>query len=264
MSDLIPGLFLKALLASVLIGGICSTIGVFVVTRRLSFLGDGLAHAAFGGIALGIFLHLDPLLVALPFTVIVALVIAYTHHRTRLSADTAIGTFFALSIAVGVLLIHLARATGVDIHSFLFGDVTAVSRRDLITSASVTAIAATGLIAFWPRLAYATFDPDLAEISGVPVRALEYLLFVLVAIVVVVGMRVVGILLVASFLVIPAATARMVASTLVGVTGVSVVLGVSSGIAGLIASYALDIPSGATMVIFQGTAFMIALAMGRR
>jgi len=116
----------------------------------------------------------------------------------------------------------------------------------------------------WRGLAYATFDPGLAEISGVRVRLLEYLLFALVAVVVVVGMRVVGILLISAFLVIPAATARLVARTLLGVTLLSVLLGIMAGVAGLLMSFWLDVPSGAAMVICQGCVFFLALALRSR
>jgi zinc transport system permease protein len=258
------GFMQRALLASILVGGVCSLIGTFVVTRRLSFLGDGLAHTAFGGIGIGIFLRQDPLLVAIPFTVLVALLIAWTHRRARLSADTAIGTFFAVSIALGILLIHLGRGTGIDIHAYLFGDVLAVSQRDILTSGVVAAVVGVAVTVLWPRLAYATFDPDLAQISGVPVRHLEYLLFALVAVTVVVGMRVVGILLVAAFLVIPAATARLLARTLLAVTLLAILLGVLASVAGLMLSTWLDVPSGSTMVLVQGGLFFLGLAFRTR
>lgn len=252
-----------------LVAGLCvalmgGSLGVFVVQRRMSFLGDGLAHAAFGGVALGLFLNLSqPLWIALPFALAVALGIAWLRDRTNLSSDTAIGIFFAVSVALGVLFISLRRDYTVDAWTWLFGSILGVSRTDITIIISVTLLSL-GLIAgLWGRLAYATFDEELAATDGVPVGRLEYLLLALAAVIIVVSVRVVGVILMAAYLVIPAAAARLLARSLFGMTLLSLSLGVLSTLLGLYASFVLDVPSGSTIVLTQAVLFILAALTAR-
>ncbi|MFH1682080.1 MAG: metal ABC transporter permease [Candidatus Eisenbacteria bacterium] len=252
----------RALVAGVLVGFLSSYFGVFVVQRGLSFLGSGLAHAAFGGVALGILLEVQPLWVALPFTVLVALGITLVRERTVLAGDTAIGIFFAVSVALGVLFLALRQRYTEDAFALLFGSILAVDVIDLWMSAGVAALALAA-IPLWGRWAYATFDRDLAQADRVDVRRDDYLLSLLVAVAVVVAVKVVGIMLVAAFLVIPAATARLLARTFFGMTLLSIAVGVLGTIVGLAVSYRLDAPSGATIILTQAACFLLALAFRR-
>ncbi|MBM3319677.1 MAG: metal ABC transporter permease [Candidatus Eisenbacteria bacterium] len=252
----------RALLAGVLVGFLSSYFGVFVVQRGLSFLGSGLAHAAFGGVALGILLGVQPLWVALPFTVLVALAITLVRDRTYLAGDTATGIFFAVSVALGVLFLALHQRYTEDAFALLFGSILAVNAVDLWMSAGV-ALLALAAIPFWGRWAYATFDRDLAEADGVNVRRDDYVLSFLIAVAVVVAVKVVGIMLVAAFLVIPAASARLIARTFFGMTLLSIAFGVLSTAVGLAVSYRLDVPSGAMIILTQAACFFLALALRR-
>lgn len=257
----------RALIAGVVVGALCALIGVFVVQRGLSFIGDGLAHAAFGGIALGllVFPKQDPSFLALPFTVLVALGIAYVLRRGSLRGDVATGVFFAVSFAFGVLLLGL-RPKGsrpVNVESVLFGSILAVSRQDLFTIAIVAAIVTTLVVGFWSKLAYATFDRELAALSGVPVRMLDYLLLALTALVTVVAVKTVGVALVSAFVVIPAAAARLLGRRLGSVAILAVVLGALGSTVGLLLSYHLDVASGATIILTLGAAFALAMVFRR-
>lgn len=251
----------RALAAGVLVGLLASYLGVFVVQRGLSFLGSGLAHAAFGGVALGLLLETEPLWVAVPFTVAVALGITWVRDRTTLGADTAIGVLFSVSVALGVIFLSLRRQYSADAFSYLFGSILAVVPSDLWVTATLCLVTL-ALAPVWRRWAYATFDRELAEADRLPVQRDDYLLSVLIALTVVVAVKVVGIVLIAAFLVIPAAAARLLARTFHGMTALSMALGAGTAVAGLWASYLADVPSGATIVLVQAAVFAVAMALG--
>ena len=265
----------RALVGGVAIALMTGLLGVFVVQRGLAFLGDGLAHASFGGIALGALVAYgaagsgvlsQPLWVALPFTLTAALAIAWVRDRTELSSDTAIGVFFAVSVALGVLFLSRIPPDRnvVDVWHLLFGSILAVGPGDL-TIIIVTSALVTGLLAAaWGRLAYATFDAELAASDGVPVRALDYALFAVAAVAVVVSAQVVGIVLMAAYLVIPAAAARLLARTLAAMTFGAIAIGTTTTVAGLVISFFADVPSGSAIILLQAAVFLVATIVGRR
>ncbi len=263
------GFMQRAMICGVLVGGLCAAVGVFVVQRGLSFIGDGLAHAAFGGIALGLLLDVSvdhSHWVALPFTVFVALGIAFVLRSGRLGGDVATGVFFSVSFALGVLFLGLRPpdAPIVSIETILFGSILAVSPTDLYVVAGVTAASAAILLGTWTRLAYSTFDKDLAQLSGVPVALLDYTLLALTAVIIVVSVKTVGVVLVSSFIVIPAAAAGLIARSVVRMTALAVTLGIAGAGGGLIASFHLDVASGATIILGLGAMFFFALIIARR
>ncbi|HEU4743427.1 MAG TPA: metal ABC transporter permease [Meiothermus sp.] len=255
--------FQRALLAGVLVGAFISYYAPFVVQRKLSFLSHGLAHAAFGGVAIALFFNTEPLWVALPFTVLVALGITWLRSRTGLGEDSAIGIFLALALAFGILLLSFRTSYAAEALAYLFGSLLTVTPTDLWISLGVLALTL-ALLPFWGRWAYATFDRDLALADRRRVLTQDYLLSALVAVATVVAVKVVGALLVGAFLVIPAATARLWSRTFSTMTLLSVALGVSTALAGLILSYQFDVPSGASIVLVQAAIFALAFATGRR
>ncbi|MFT3712180.1 MAG: metal ABC transporter permease [Archangium sp.] len=259
----------RALVAGAAVAGLCALIGVFVVQRGLSFLGDGLAHASFGGLGLGLFLGVSvdqAGWVSLPFTLAVAMGIVYVLRRGKLRGDVATGVFFSVSFALGVLFLGLrsVNAKPVNVETVLFGSILAISPQNMWMVAVVVLITLVALLATWSRLAYATFDPDLAALSGVPVAALDYLLLGLTALIIVVSVKTVGVVLVSSFIVIPAATARMLGKTLSGVAAWALIIGVVTSVIGLIASYHLNVASGATIILTLGAVFGAVLLIKRR
>jgi zinc transport system permease protein len=245
----------RALLGGVLVGALASYFGVFVVQRQMSFLGAGLAHAAFGGIALGLLLQTEPLWVAMPFTVVVSVGINWLRGHTRLAGDTAVGVLFAVAVALGLVFLSFREGAMVDAFAYLFGSILTVTKTDLMATGALVVVAAATAPRLWGRWAYASFDADTASADRLPVERDDYLLFVLLAVTVVVAVKVVGIVLMAAFLVIPAATARLRASTFFGSTLISLTIGVLSALAGLMLSAAADLPSGATIVLVQATLF---------
>jgi len=259
----------RALLMGTLLGAVGALLGVFIVQRGLSLLSDGLAHATFGGLALGLLAGAsadNAIWTALPFTVAVALAIAALRHRARLGGDAATGVFFTFSFALGVLLLGLRplRAETVSVEALLFGSILAISPDILLAMLLVAVFTLVALALAWSRLAYATFDAELAFLSGVPVAALEYLLLGLTAVVVVVGVKTVGVVLVSAFIVIPAATAHLLGRTLRGIAILAAGFGVAGSALGLLASYHLNAASGATIILTLSGFFFAALLVSRR
>jgi len=252
----------RALLAGLILALLAGYYGPFVVQRGLSFLGSGLAHAAFGGVALGLLIGVEPLWVAVPFTAAVALGITWVRERTSISGDTAVGIFFAFSMALGIVFLSLKREYTSEAFTYLFGSILAVSPTDLWASAALLVVTLLTL-PLWGRWAYATFDRELAQADRVPVLFDDYLLAFLVALVVVVAMKLVGLLLVAAFLVIPAASARQWSRTFAGMVVGAIVVGAVSVVVGLQISFQFDIPSGATIVLLQAMIFVVSAALRR-
>lgn len=248
-----------ALIAGLLVSVLASYLGVFVVQRGLSFLGSGLAHAAFGGVALGLLLETEPLWVALPFTMFVAIAITWVRERTVIGGDTSVGIFFAVSVALGVIFISLRDNFASEAFSYLFGSILLVSPSDLWVAGGVLVICL-ALLPLWSRWAYATFDRELALADRVSVELHDYVLAVLIAVVVVVSVKLVGIVLIAAFLVIPPAAARLLSRTFADMTLIAILISIGSTIIGLRISDWASRPSGATIILVQAAAFFIVMA----
>jgi zinc transport system permease protein len=254
----------RALVAGVVTASACGLLGVLIVQRRLSLLSDGLGHATFGGIALSLLLGFSPDVApwaAIPFTALVALGIGLLQRRARVGSDASIAIFLSVSFALGVLFLGLrsARAQPVDVESLLFGSILGISPATLRLMVVVSGLALAVLAVLWSRLAYATFDSELALLSGVRTEALEALLLVLTSLLVVTAIQAVGVILVGSFIVLPATTARLIGRTLTGVAVLSMALGVGGCLVGLLVSYSLNVTSGATIILTLALVFAGAL-----
>jgi zinc transport system permease protein len=259
----------NAIMAGALVGAMCAVLGVFVVQRNMAFVGEGLAHAAFGGVALGLLLDLGtrlslawlgPIWIAVPFCIVVALAIGWIRNHGYASESTAVGIFFSVSVALGIVFLYVRTSPAADLEGYLFGNILAVRRVDVYAALGLAAVVALVIGTTWTRMAYVAFDRELARLSGVRVERLDYLLLAMMAAVVVLSVRVVGVILVSSYLIIPAATARFMGRTLASMTLVSVALGVSGSIAGLIISFYVDVPSGATVILTLAAAFTVTAA----
>lgn len=254
--------FQNALLGGTIVGALASYLGVFVVQRKLAFLGSGLSHAAFGGAALGMLLNTEPLWMAVPFTVVVGVLIVWVRERSSLAGDTTIGIFFSVSMALGVVFLAMKQGYAADAFTYLFGSILAVSRADVVVAGLVMAVIF-AMGPMWARWAYATFDRSLARADRLPVLKDDYLLTVCLAVAIVVSMKLVGIVLISAFLVLPPATARLAANTFAGMTLWSVGLGVVTVIAGLFLSARTDLPSGAVIILLQAAVFFAMLGWRR-
>jgi zinc transport system permease protein len=264
MIDLIAFPFAqRAILVGLIIGILGGFYGSILVQRRMSFLGSGLAHAAFGGVALGILLNMQPIFIALPFTVMVSLIITWLKEKTGLASDTSIGILFAVSVALGIVFLSLKETYTQDAYAFLFGSILSVSREDVIASIAMTAVTLLAYFFYWKHWAYATFDAELAKSDGIKVKAHNYILSVLISVTIVVAIKLVGIILVAAYLVIPAASARLISRRFFVMTMFSVALGILSSFTGLWASFEYDLPSGATIVLAQASFFVVLFVFSK-
>jgi zinc transport system permease protein len=259
-------IFQRALLAGSVLAALLGLLGVLVTARGLAYLGDGLSHAAFGGIALGMFLGLHaPLLVAIPFTAVAAMAIGALRRRGGLRSDVAMAILFAVCFAVGVVLLKKAKRTEstFDPEQLLFGNILMVGADDLWIVLGIAVITLGFVMFAWTRLAYATFDEELARLSGIEVGWLESALLALLAAVVVAAIRLAGVVLVSAFLVIPAATGRALGRSLAGVAGWAMLSGVLGVALGFLIAHQLEWPEGAAIVLMLALLFATAVSLRR-
>jgi zinc transport system permease protein len=253
----------RALAAALGIGVVCGALGFFVVLRRLAFVGVGISHAAVGGVALGLLLGVPPLLAGGVFGVAVALGIATLGRHNRLGQDTVIGVFFSGALALGLALASAGRGGQQDLFAYLFGNVLAIGPAELVGLGVLGLVVAAGLAATFRAQLFLAFDEELARAYGHPVGALDALLLVLLALTVVIGVRLVGVLLVEALLVVPAATAALWATHYKARLGLSIGLGAAACATGLALAWQLDLAVGATVALVAVSGFFASLALRR-
>jgi zinc transport system permease protein len=254
----------RALIGGVLIALVCSLISFFVVVRRLAFVGMGISHAAFGGVAIGLVAGIDPMLSAGGFCTLVALGIGWFSRKGRIHEDTAIGILFATAMALGVVLVRMANAYNLDLMSYLFGSILALSWGDVVLIAVLGGLAAAFVVVFFKELLFISFDEETATASGIPVRFVYYGLLVTMALVIVISIKLVGIILVSALLVIPGASGTQISRNYRGVLAAAMIIGVASVVAGLYLSFWYDIASGATIVLALFACFLLSMAFSPR
>ena len=260
----------QALIAGVIIAGLCSMLSVYVVLKRMAFIGQGISHAAFGGIALGILLADNTAspetwrnVITAVFCVGVGLLIAASSRAGKLSADSAIGIFLAVAMALGVILISLRQKYTADLMTYLFGSILAVSPQDVWMAAALAVVVVGVVAVLYKELLNFAFDEEMAAASGLPVGFLHYLLVAILALTIVVSVKIVGIILVSAFLVIPGATGKLMGTRFNGMMLAAAVVGVGATLVGLYLSHVLQIPSGASIVVVQFITFLAIMLMNR-
>ncbi|MBV8150912.1 MAG: metal ABC transporter permease, partial [Candidatus Eremiobacteraeota bacterium] len=198
----------RAFVAAIVVGGLCSTMGTYVVLRKLSFIGDGIAHASFAGIVIAYLRNSSYYIGSGVVAVLTALAIGYTSRRGRVSFDTAIGVLFTGMFALGVFLMSQSQRYTIDLQDYLFGNILAVTPNDLLVGVCLAAIVAGTVVVLYRPLLYASFDPTVAQASGINVAFADYILLTLIALTIIVSLQTIGIILVAALLVTPAAAAQ--------------------------------------------------------
>ena len=254
----------RALVASALVGGLCSIVGTFVVLRSMAFLGDAIAHSVLPGIATGVLVagrgdRRGLFWWALGTSILVALGIGWVGERKRVREETAIGIVFAGMFALGIALLSTVRGFAVDLVHVLFGDVLGVSGFDLTLIAAFGGGVLLLVLLFYKELLLVSFDPTLATTLRLPVAVYRRLLLVLVAVTVVVSLQVVGLALTLALLVAPAATALLLARRVPAVMALAALVGVASGVIGLYLSFYFSVASGAAVVLVAIAVFLVAL-----
>jgi zinc transport system permease protein len=256
------GFMQRALIAGVMIATICSIIGLFLVLKRHSLFGDAMSHVAFGGIAIGLFTNVYPLWTAFIVSVLAALGMTKLREFTKIPADSAVAVLLSSGLAIGVVLISLSGGFKLDLFSFLFGSILLVSVQDLIMILVVSSIVLIIISLIYKRLTYVTFDEEQAAVGGLSVKNINYLFIVIASITVIASIRLVGVLLISSLIVLPNITAITMGKGFKKTAIISCGISVSSVIVGIIVSYIMNIaPSGA--IVLTATAIFLTAVLGR-
>jgi zinc transport system permease protein len=246
-----------ALAAAVLASIACGLVGVLVVVKKIVSISGGIAHSAFGGIGLGYLLKIDPLLTVLPFSLLAAGGIGLLTRKTKIPEDTAIGIFWTVCVALGVIFIGLTPGYAPDLFSYLFGNILTVPASDLYLMAVLDAVIIFLVVFCYRGFLAVSFDEEYAEVLNLPVTFLYLLLLGLVALTVVVLMKIVGIILVMALLTLPAAIARTFTANLRKMMILAILEGIFFTVAGVIFSYYFNLASGALIVLFLGAGFVL-------
>jgi ABC-type Mn2+/Zn2+ transport system permease subunit len=252
--------FVNGLLVATVAGALCGLIGVYITLRGMSYIGHGLSHAIFGGFAASAVVSVNYFLGAGIWGLASALAISRITRTRAIGSDAAIGVITTASFAFGVALLSVFGNRGPSFDAALFGSVLGVGVSDLLAVVAVTGLAVAVVTLRYRALLFATFDPEVANVSGVRVARTDALLMLVLSLAILTTLRVIGVTLVAATLVIPAATARMLTHSFGRMLGYSTALGAACGFVGMNASYHLDVPSGTTIVLVGAVVFALVLA----
>ena len=249
---------LRALLAGLCIAIVAGPLGAFVVWRRMSYFGDTLAHSSLLGIAIGILLDINLQLAVIASSVLFAVILILLQRNKTLSTDTLLGILAHSTLAFGMLILSLSSAVQINLVGYLFGDLLTISTVDLWWVAGCAAVVATLLAVYWNGLLAVTVHEELARVEGVPVDRLHAMMVLMVALLIAVSMKIIGVLLITSLLIIPPAAARRLAETPEQMAlGASVVGGLAV-CGGLLMSYYLDTPAGPSIVVAACAFFLLS------
>ena len=262
------GFIQRAIIAGAFISVLCSTLGVLLVLRRLSLIGDGLAHVTFGSVALALLFRVYPLYISLPVVMASSYGILKLMERARIFGDAAIGILSAVGIAGGVLVASLAGGFNVDLFSFLFGNILSISSQEVYTSIILSVIVLAVIVFYYHDIFSITFDEDFAKAGGINTDRINTMIVLFTAITVVLTMKVVGIMLTSALLIFPAVTAFQVARGFRNALFIAAAVALSSLTVGILLSMIMNLPTGATIVMvhfgFFIAAFLYNNAANRR
>jgi zinc transport system permease protein len=253
------GFIQRALVSGVAVAITCSVVGLFLVLRRQSLFADALSHMAFGGIAIGLFANLYPIWTAFIVSIFAALGITKLRESTKIPPDSAVAVLLSAGLAVGVILIGLAGGFTLDLYSFLFGSILLVSMQDQETILVASALILSIIYLIYRELVYIAFDEEQAQVSGINVSRLNYIFIVLASIVVITSIRLVGVLLISSLIVIPNITAMMFGKGFKKTAMISVSIGILSVLTGIVISYVMNLAPGGTIVLVSVTVFLAVI-----
>ncbi|RII31282.1 MAG: ABC transporter [Geobacter sp.] len=258
------GFIQRALLAGTLIAVLCSVLGVFLVLRRMSLIGDGLAHVTFGSTAIALALKLysaASLLVSLPIVLLASLGILKLTEKARLSGDAAIGIVSSLGISAGIILASVGGGYNVDLLSYLFGNILSISSEEVAIAIGLFCVVMVLLALYFQDLFAITFNEELAKVSGIRTNTINAVLVLLTALSVVLAMKLVGIMLISSLLILPAASALQLARSFKGCVAMAAIQGCCSVVSGIFISFYTNLPTSATVMMvnfaFFGSAYLI-------
>ena len=249
--------FITALIAGLSLALIAGPLGSFIVWRRMSYFGDTLAHAALLGVAIGLFTDSDPQLSIILSCLVLGVLLAFLDRSPSLSTDTLLGILAHSSLAIGIVFITLTNSLRINLEAYLFGSMLTINASDLIWVLMIVVIVIFALVKNWNNLLSATVHAEIAEVEGVNVKQSNLILIVLIALTIAVSMKIVGVLLITSLLIIPPAAARRLAKTPERMALLASCIGSLSIVLGLVSAFLLDSPAGPTIVVVASIFFAV-------
>ena len=254
----------RAFIAGILLAGLLSYLGVFVVLRRMAFFSDGIAHASLAGVAAGILLSLNPLTTALVSSVLFAVLIFFLERRGALPSDAVIGLVFTSGMSLGVLLISMKSGYQPELIGFLFGNILMISKSDMWMIAGVSILIGFFLFGKKRELTLLALDREMAYLAGVNSDLLQLTMYVILAVSVVLGIKMLGIILVSALLIIPVSISKLISRSFKTLVVASVIVAEAIVLVGLAVSYMFDLPAGATIVLSGTILFFFVFIFRRR
>ncbi|MDR0799699.1 MAG: metal ABC transporter permease [Dysgonamonadaceae bacterium] len=249
--------FRHALIGSLFTCIACGIVGSYIVARRLVFISGGITHASFGGLGLGFYLGINPILSALVFSVASAFGVEWLSKKQGVREDSAIAAFWALGMALGILCIFLTPGYTPNISAYLFGNILTITQTDIAFVGIFAVALSIAFICFFEPILYTAFDREFAQTKGIKVALIEYLMMLAIAVAIVSSIRLIGVMLLMSLLTIPQMTANLFTSRFKNLIFYSIFFGMAGCIAGLFLSYFLNVPSGAAIIFVQVLLFLI-------
>lgn len=253
----------KALLAGVFVAVSCSFLGIFILLKRQSMIGDGLAHVGFASIALAMLTGLAPLVVTIPVILLASLLILKLNEKAGLQGDAAIALVASFSVALGVMIASLAHGFNVDILSFLFGSILLVNDKELVVSGILALTIVLIILINFPLLLASAYDEDFASVIGIKTRQMNRVLAILVGLTVALGIRIVGTMLISSLIIFPTVSALQWGVGFKKTILVALLISVSCVLVGILVSFFLNVPAGATIVMCNAVVFALSFFIAR-
>ena len=253
----------RAMIVGVLVALCSALLGVSLVLKRYSMIGDGLSHVGFGALSVAVAMNVAPLQISIPVVVIAAFLLLRINSDSRIKGDAAIALISSSALAIGVIVTSLTTGLNADVHNYLFGSILAMSESDVVLSISLSVLVLLLFIVFYHRLFAVTFDESFARATGTRSNIYNMLLALLTAITIVVGMRIMGAMLISSLVIFPALTSMRVCRSFRGVILCSAVISVLCFFLGMFASYVFSTPAGASVVVVNLAAFLLFSLVGK-
>lgn len=257
------GFMQRAIVVGILIALCSAMLGIFLVLKKFSMIGDGLAHVSFATVAIALLLNTSPLYVSIPVVVIASLFILRLNEKAAIHGDAAIGLVSSFSVALGIMIASISSGFNVDLFSFLFGSILVISKTDVMLSVGLAIVVITTILFFYNDLFAITHDEAFASVMGINTKRMNSVIAVLTGITIVLGIRVVGTMLISSMIIFPSVTALQVSKSFKSTIVIAAFVSIFSVMIGVIGSYALNLPSGASIVMVNAIVFLLAFLVKR-
>ena len=253
---------IRAMVVGGLVALIASILGVVLVLKRYSMIGDGLSHVGFGAMAISLAFNEAPLVFAIPIVIIAAFLLLRVSENSKIKGDAAIGLISSSSLAIGMIVNALSNGTNIDLNSYMFGSILAIEKSEMVLCVVLGIVIIGVFIFFYNPIFAITFDENFAKATGLKVEVYKTVLSILTALTIVIGMRIMGTLLISSLIIFPALSAMRITKKFKNVMIISVIISLVCFFAGLVASYLIEIPTGASIVVSNLIMFIIMSLIG--